>query len=77
MNIILLYFHSVIFVHMVPQTDSTPEGSLALIARKNDSLQMVRFNVVLYVMDHALLSTHFANVSFLLSIGIIVLTFLH
>ena len=59
------------------QSISGPESFLAEVAGDGNSFDMVCFNVVLYGVSLALLTTNFALVSFLLSVGVIVFTFLH
>ena len=65
------------FSQMPHLTISIPEGFLTLIAGKNNSFQVVCFDVILYHVALAFLSTYFANVSFLKSVGKIVLAFPH
>ena len=74
------FFHLFIqwsLAHMVLQSISAPEGFLALTARKNNAFQMVSFYVIFYSAAHALLSTHFAPMRFLMSICIFILAFFH
>ena len=49
-----------VFVH--PQSISGPESFIAEAAWKDDSLEMVCFNVIFYCVACAFLSTHFAVV---------------
>ena len=65
------------FSQMPHLTISIPEGFLTLIAGKINSFQVVCFDVILYHVALAFLSTYFANVSFLKSVGKIVLAFPH
>ena len=54
---------------MVPQTVSGPECFIAEVAGDNNSFEVVCFNVIFYVPAHAFLSTNFAQISELKSIG--------
>ena len=56
-----------------PKTISRPESFITEVAGDDNSFEMVCFNVISYVSDIALFSTHFANISKLMSIGTAVL----
>ena len=60
-----------------PKTISRPESFITEVVGDDNSFEMVCFNVISYVSDMALFSTHFANISKLMSIGTSVLTFQH
>ena len=62
-----------VFVH--PQSISGPESFIAEAAWKDNSLEMVCFNVIFYLHALAFLSTHFAPISFAILICTIVLPF--
>ena len=73
------FLHQYVLVLSVvlPKTISGPESFIAEIAGDDDSVQVVCFNVVFYVLAHAFFSTNFALISWLKSIRIFVLAFLH
>ena len=60
-----------------PKTISRPESFITEVVGDDNSFEMVCSNVISYVSDMALFSTHFANISKLMSIGTSVLTFQH
>ena len=62
---------------MLPKTISRPECFVAKVAGDYDSFEVVCFNVIFYVSAMVLFSTHFANISKLMSIGTWFLAFLH
>ena len=58
---------------MEPKTISGPESFVAKVAGDDDSFKVVCFNVIFYVTAmFVLLSTHFANITCLSSIGTLV-----
>ena len=59
------------------QRISRPECFIAEVAGDDNSLNVIRLNVIFYGTSHPFLSTHFALISFSLSIGIAIFTFLH
>ena len=61
---------------MGPKTISRPESFITEVVGDDNSFEMVCFNVISYVSDMALFSTHFANISKQMSIGTWVLAFL-
>ena len=59
------------------ETISKTESFITEVAGDDNSFDVVCFNVIFYVSAMALFSTHFANISKLMSIGSSVLAFLH
>ena len=47
---------------VIPKALSCPKSLLTKSALERDPLQMIRFNVIAYVVYYSLLSTNFANV---------------
>ena len=59
------------------QSISRPERFLAEVAGDDNSFDVICLNVIFYGTSHPFLSTDFALISFPLSIGIAIFTFLH
>ena len=62
---------------MGPKTISGPESFVTEVAGDDDSFEVVCFNVIFYAMVLAFLSTDFAHISKISSIGNFVLASLH
>ena len=62
---------------VVSQCVSRPECSFAEVAGDDNSLDVIGFNVIFYGVVHPFLSTYFALMKCVYSIGVFLLAFLH